>query len=111
MLFNMPYMKDIIIKNMTGEELKDLCLIYEGLEKNPYKISEISKNGQRVINLVLLYLTKPTDLTLTYNKNGDKKEIVVYDNLWKNDLRTLVLTISKNGDKLQVETIIDEKRV
>lgn len=109
MLFNMPDIKDLIIKNMTGEELKDLYLIYEGLEKRPYKISSISKNGQRTVSLPLLYLTKPTDLTLAYYKNVEKKEILVYENLWKNDLRTLVLTISMDGNELKVETTIENE--
>ena len=109
MLFNMPDMKNVIIKNMTGEELKDLYLIYEGLEKCPYKISSILKNGQRTVSLVLLYLTKPTNLTLVYYKNGEKKEIVVYENLWKNDLRTLILTIGVDRDELKVETVIEKE--
>lgn len=109
MLFNMPDMKDLIIKNITGKELKDLYLIYEGLEKHPYKISSISKNGQRTVSLALLYLTKPTNLTLVYYKNGEKKEIVVYENLWKNDLRALILTINMDGDELKVETAIENE--
>ena len=35
--------KDIIIKNSTEEDLKDIYLSYEGLEKHPFKISKISK--------------------------------------------------------------------
>ncbi|WP_160692058.1 hypothetical protein [Clostridium sp. C2-6-12] len=111
MLFNMPYAKDVIIKNMTGEELKDFYLIYEGLEKSPYKISTIASNKQKTINLVLMYLTKPTNLRLLYNRNGEKKEVVVYENLRKDDLRTIILTINMDEDDFKVDTVIQEGTV
>lgn len=109
MLFGMPGMKTVIIKNMTGEKLKDVYLTYEDIEKHPLKVANILPNLQRTINLVLMYLIKPTILTLFYYKNDKKEEIVVYDKLWKEDLRTLTLTISIIDDKLHVETTIEER--
>jgi hypothetical protein len=108
MLFNMPYAKEVIIKNMTGEVLKDFYLIYEGLEKHPYKISTIAPNRQQIVNLVLMYLTGPTKLRLLYCKNGEEKDIVVYENLRKDDLKTLILTINMDGDNIKVDTVIQE---
>ena len=111
MLFNMPYTKNVIIKNMTGEELKKIYLIYEGLEKKPYKISTISQNRQQTIALVLMHLTKPTKLRLLYDSNGEEKEIVVYENLRKDDLRTLILTINADEDDFKVNTAIQESAI
>ena len=111
MLFTMPYTKSVVIKNMTGDELKDFYLIYEGLEKHPYKISTIAQNRQKTIDLVLMYLTKPTNLRLLYYKNGEKKEVVVYDNLRKDDLKTILLTINADEDDFKVDTAIQESTV
>lgn len=111
MLFNMPYAKNVIIKNMTGEVLKDFYLIYEGLEKHPYKISTIAPNRQQTIDLVLMYLTKPTNLRLLYYKNGEKKEVVVYENLRKDDLRTIILTINADKADFKFDTAIQEGAV
>lgn len=111
MLFNMPYAKNVIIKNMTGEELKNFYLIYEGLEKKPYKISTISPNRQQTIALVLMYLTKPTKLRLLYHSNGEEKEIVVYENLRKDDLRTIILTINMDEGDFKVDTVIQESSI
>lgn len=109
MIFALPGMKEVIIKNRTGEDFKDVYLVYEGLEKHPFKIPTIINNGQQTINLVLMYLTKPTTLTLFYYKNYNKEEVVVYDDLWKEDLRTLTLTASMINDKLHVETTVEER--
>ncbi|EHJ00807.1 hypothetical protein CDLVIII_4287 [Clostridium sp. DL-VIII] len=37
--------KEIIVKNATGKDLKDIYLTYEGLEKHPLKIPYIAKEG------------------------------------------------------------------
>lgn len=96
--------KNIIIKNKTGEDLKDIYLIYEGLGEHPLKISNISKDGQQTRTLVLNHLIHTTNLTLFYYKNNVKEEIVVCNNLSKEDLRTLTLTISIIEDKFDVKT-------
>ena len=103
--------KDVIIKNRTEEDLKDIYLSYEGLEKHPFKISKISKNGQVLKSLCLNHLTKPTDLVLLYYVNDVKEEVVVYENMTYNDLNKLTVIISKNGDKLNVETTIGENNI
>ena len=82
--------------------LKDIYLSYEGLEKHPFKISKISKNGQVLKSLCLNHLTKPTDLVLLYYVNDVKEEVVVYENMTYNDLSRLTVIISKNGDKTGV---------
>lgn len=111
MFFNIPFTKKVIIKNMTGKELNELYLIYEGLEKHPYKISNIVPSRQQTIDLVLMYLTKPSNLRLLYYKNGEKKEVVVYENLRKDDLRTIILTINADEDDFKVDTAIQESDV
>jgi hypothetical protein len=111
MLFNMPYAKEVIIKNMTGEVLKDFYLTYEGLEKHPYKISTIAPDKQQTVNLVLMYLTGPTKLRVLYSKNGEEKEVIVYENLRKDDLRTIILTINMDEDDFKVDTVIQESTI
>lgn len=96
--------KDVVIKNITGEDLKDVYLTYEGLEKHPFKIANIRKNGQVLVSLFLNHLRKPTELKLFYFINDEKNEMIVYDNLDKDDLSRLTLTISIIDDKLHIET-------
>ena len=70
MFFGMPGAKDVLIKNLTGEELQDINLIFEGIEKYPLRISKIKKDRQVVKTLVLSYLNKVTELKLCYYKEG-----------------------------------------
>jgi len=100
-------LQNVIIKNRTGEDLKDIYLTYGGLGKPILKISGISKDEQQIKSLIVNHLTKPINLILFYYKDNKKEEIVVYDNLIHGDLRTLTLTISINGDKFIVNTTFD----
>lgn len=111
MYFNIPGTKDILIKNLTGEDLKDIYLSFEGIEKHPLKISNIRKDGQVVKTLVLSYLNGVTELKLCYYNDGQKQEIVVYNELSKKDLRKLILEISKENVKLKVRTTVEEKYI
>ncbi|OPJ64050.1 hypothetical protein [Clostridium chromiireducens] len=111
MYFNIPGAKDILIKNMTGEDLEDIYLSFEGIEKHPLKISNIRKDGQVAKTLILSYLHKTTELKLHYFMDNEKQEIAVYDNLNKNDLRKLIITIYKKGEQLDVKTTVDEKNI
>ncbi len=111
MYFNIPGTKDILVKNLTGEDLKDIYLSFEGIEKHPLKIANIRKDGQVVKTLVLSYLNKVTELKLYYYKNRPKQEIVVYNELSKKDLRKLIIEISKENGELKVKTSIEEKYI
>lgn len=111
MYFNVPGTKDILIKNMTGEDLKDIYLSFEGIEKHPLKISNIRKDGQVVKTLIINYLHKTTELKLHYFMENEKEEITVYDNLNKDDLRKLIITIYKRDGQLDIKTTIDEKNI
>lgn len=111
MYFNIPGVKDVLIKNMTGEELKDIYLSFEGIEKHPLKISNIRKDRQVVKTLILSYLNKTTELKLHYFMDNEKREIAAYDNLNKNDLRKLIMTIYKKDGQLDVKITIDEKNI
>ncbi|NSB17311.1 hypothetical protein [Clostridium beijerinckii] len=111
MYFNIPGTKDILIKNLTGEDLKDIYLSFEEIEKHPLKISNIRKDGQVVKTLVLSYLNGVTELKLCYYNDGQKQEIVVYNELSKKDLRKLILEISKENGKLKVRTTVEEKYI
>lgn len=92
--------KDIIVKNATGKDLKDIYLTYEGLEKHPLKIHYIAKGGFQKRVLIVNHLIKPSELKLFYYKNNYKEELLAYDNLNSHDLRTLTLSISLKDDKL-----------
>jgi len=99
--------KNVIVKNRTGEDLRDIHLTYESLGKSSLKISHIYNDMQQTKTLLVRDLFKATDLILFYYKNNIKEEIVVYNNLIKSDLRTLILTIRKIDDKLVVDTTLD----
>lgn len=99
--------KNVIVKNRTGEDLKDIHLTYEGLGKSSLKLSHIPNDKQRTATLLISHLVKPSSLILYYCKNNIKEEIVVYDNLVRDDFRTLILTISKIDDNLNVNTTFD----
>ncbi|OOM77860.1 hypothetical protein [Clostridium sp. BL-8] len=92
--------KEIIVKNATGKDLKDIYLTYEGLEKHPLKIPYIAKGGFQKRALIVNHLTTPTELKLFYYKNNYKEELLAYDNLNNHDLKTLVFIISREDDKL-----------
>lgn len=99
--------KDVIIKNMTGEDLKEIYLTYEGLEKHPLKIPYISKGGFQKRTLIVNHLVGSVKLRLFYYKNNNKEEMVVYDNLNRNDLGTLTFTISIKDGKLDVNALLN----
>ncbi len=109
MYFSVPGAKDVLIKNLTGEELKDIYLTYEGLDKHHLRISGIGINSQVSKILLLNHLYRTTELRLFYYKNNEKCEIVVYNDLSRNDLRKLILEISKEDGKLKVQSSMEEK--
>lgn len=80
--------KEIIVKNATGKDLKDIYLTYAGLEKHPFKIPYITKHGFQKRVLIVNHLIKPSELKLFYYKNNYKEELSAYDNLNSHDLRT-----------------------
>jgi hypothetical protein len=99
--------KNIIVKNRTGEDLRDIHLTYEVLGKSSLKISCIYNDMQQTKTLLVRDIFKPANLILFYYKNNIKEEMVVYDKLIRDDLRTLILTIRKIDDKLVVDTTLD----
>lgn len=99
--------KNVIVKNRTGEDLRDIHLTYEGLGNSSLKLAHIPNDKQQTTTLLIRDLFKPSSLIMFYYKNNIKEEIVVYDNLIRDDLRTLVLTIRKKDDTLSVDTTLD----
>lgn len=106
-MFGQVPTKNVIVKNRTGENLKDIHLTFKGLEPSSLKLSNIPNDKQRTTTLLIRHLFKPSNLILFYYKDNVKEEMIVYDNLIRDDLRTLVLTIRKIDDKLIVDTALD----
>lgn len=103
--------KDIIVKNHTDMNLKNLHLSYEGIERPVLKISDLPKRQQLRKSLLIDYLTEPTNLLLVYklNDDEDEKKVLAYENLSHDDLRTLTLTIINDEDKLKVDSSVESE--
>lgn len=90
----------LTIKNLTNEDIKDIELVYKGLEKKPYKISIIPKNGQKDVYLIIAHLLQESELKLIYSENNISHEQVIYKKLIRDDYRDLNLNIEKSEGKI-----------
>ncbi|MDO5518253.1 MAG: hypothetical protein Q4F66_11910 [Clostridium sp.] len=102
--------KDIIVRNRTDMNLKNLHLSYEGVDRPVLNISDLPKSQQIKKSLLINYLTEPTKLLLVYKLNDDaEKKVLAYDNICRDDLRTLTLTILNDNDGLKVDSSVDSE--
>jgi hypothetical protein len=96
---------------LIGERLKGYIFKLWGNWKTSIKDIQYKKEWAIVKTLILSYLNRVTELKLCYYNDGQKQEIVVYNELSKNDLRKLILGISNENGKLKVRTTVEEKYI
>lgn len=100
---------NIILKNLTDENLKDIYLTYEGLQGAGIRIKEIPSHSEIVKYINTSNIKRKTELILYYYKDNIIEEIIVYDNLNSQDKRDIIIELTMKKGKIYAKGKIKEE--
>ena len=106
MVWAVDYMQKVIVRNLTGKELKNIILSHNGEGGHESKVKRLKVNEEKTECLYTLREKDKCDLIFTCNYNNMIKREIIYDNLSCDSRPYIIIELRDSHGELLINTII-----